>query len=185
MFTLRLSLVSPFLLFAATVLSSCFAPSEPLPAPILLSGTPDLVSLFTELDATIESTLKDTSAPWNTSITSFAIEVSSASETVWQKYHTALVLGDYTDGEPTNVTGETVFRIASITKIFTVLALLLQQDLGRINLKDSLTVYLPELRNNDIDDGVRWEHISLESLASQLSGVPRECESSKSARWHD
>ena len=184
MVVLRLSILPrlPFvLLFASTALSSCFAPSEPLPAPILHCSTPGLGSLFTELDATIESTLKDNSAPWNTSITSFAIEVSSATETLWRNYHTAPVLGDYTDGEPTNVTGETAFRIASLSKIFTVLALLLQQDSGSINLKDSVTTYLPELRNNDIDDGVRWEHISLESLASQLSGVQRECESSKSA----
>lgn len=163
-------------LLQPAVLSSCFAPSEPLPAPALDTRSPELVSLFDGLDSAIQKALTATPAPWNTTITSFAIEVTSADETLWQNYHTAPVLGNYTDGEPTDVTGETAFRIASISKVFTVLAVLLQQQAGNLSLQDPVTKYLPELLEDDIVDGVQWGQINLESLASQLSGVPRECE---------
>ena len=160
---------------SALVSSSCFEPSEPLPAPHLNPGSPDLLALFSGLDSTIEEALTQTTAGWNTTITSHAIDVTTASETLWQSFHTAPLLGEYNDGGPTNVTGNTAFRIASISKVFTVLAILLQQQEGILNLKDPVTKYLPDLRENDISDGVQWEQISLESLASQLSGIPREC----------
>lgn len=169
----RLLLLVPL---SAAVWSSCFAPSEPLPAPVLDPSSPELVSLFSGLDSIIQDALKAAPAPWNTTITSFAIEVTSANVTLWQNYHTAPVLGNYTDGGPTDVAGETAFRIASISKVFTVLAVLLQQQAGNLSLKDPVTEYLPELLENEIEDCIQWEHISLESLASQLSGVPRECE---------
>ena len=114
-------------------------------------------------------------APWNTTITSFAIEVTSAKQTLWQSYHTAPLLGDYAGGEYSNVTGGTSFRIASISKVFTVLAILLQQQDGNLSLKDPVTKHLPDLLDKDVKSGIQWEHVDLESLASQLSGAPREC----------
>ena len=160
---------------SAFVSSSCFEPSEPLPAPRLNPASPGLEALFSGLDSAIEKALTETTASWNTTVTSHAIDVTSANETLWQSFHTAPLLGEYDDGAPTNVTGNTAFRIASISKIFTVLAILLQQQDGNLNLKDPVTKYLPDLRENDIPGGVEWEQISLESLASQLSGIPREC----------
>ena len=160
---------------SALVFSSCFEPSEPLPAPYLTPGSPGLADLFSGLDSVIQKALTQSTANWNTSVTSHAIDLTSANETLWQSFHTAPLLGEYDDGGPTNVTGNTVFRIASLSKIFTVLAILLQQQEGKLDLKDPVTKYLPQLRQNDIPDGVQWEHISLESLASQLSGIPREC----------
>lgn len=160
---------------AAVVPYSCFEPSEPLPAPTLDPRSPELVQLFSGLNATIQNILTKDFPPWNATITSFAIEVASADEGLWRSYHTAPLLGDYPDGKPTNVTGDTAFRIASISKVFTVLAILLQQQAGNLSMKDPVTEYLPDLRGNVIEDGVQWDYISLESLASQLSGVPREC----------
>lgn len=160
---------------SALVFSSCFEPSEPLPAPLLNPGSSDLLALFSGLDSVIAKAVTQTTASWNTTITSHAIDVTSANETLWQSFHTAPLLGQYDDEGPTNVTGNTAFRIASISKVFTVLAILLQQQAGNLNLKDPVTKYLPDLRENDISGGVQWEQISLESLASQLSGVPREC----------
>ena len=158
------------------VLSSCFAPSEPFPPPVLGHTTPDLISFFSELEDSIRETLRASNPPWNTSITSFAIDVTSANETLWHTDYTAPKLGHYADGKFTNVSGNTAFRIASISKVFTVLAILLQEQEGKLSMRDPVTKYLPELRQNDIEAGIRWDSISLESLASQLSGVPRECE---------
>ncbi|KAL8792226.1 MAG: hypothetical protein Q9195_005182 [Heterodermia aff. obscurata] len=159
---------------SALVSSGCFEPAEPLPAPHLNPGSPDLVRLFSGLETVIETALTQTTASWNTTITSHAIDVTSANETLWQSFHTAPLLGEYDDGGPTNVTGDTAFRIASLSKVFTVLAILLEQQKGNLNMKDPVTKYLLDLRENDIPDGVQWEQISLESLASQLSGIPRE-----------
>ena len=114
---------------------SCFEPSEPLPAPSLDPRSSNLAQLFAGLDSTIQKALSTEAAPWNTTITSFAIEVTSAKQTLWQSYHTAL--------------------------------------------KDPVTKYLPDLLYKDVKSGIQWEHIDLESLASQLSGVPRECKNFK------
>lgn len=170
---------------------SCFEPSEPLPAPSLDPSSPDLAQCFSGLELTIQETLSVKGAPWNTTITSFAIEVTSAKQTLWHSYHTAPLLGEYAGGEYSNVMGGTSFRIASISKVFTVLAILLQQQEGNLTLKDPVTKYLPDLLDRDVKTGIQWEHIDLESLASQLSGAPRECKTSSmpvhvvinSSRW--
>ena len=158
---------------------SCFEPSEPLPAPSLDPRSSELAQLFAGLDSTIQSALSVEEPPWNTTITSFAVEVTSAEQTLWQSYHTALLRGEYAGGEYSNVTGSTSFRIASISKIFTVLAILLQQQEGNLSLKDPVTKHLPDLLNECVESGIQWEHIDLESLASQLSGAPRECKNFK------
>lgn len=158
---------------------SCFEPSEPLPAPSLDPRSSDLTQLFSRLDSTIQNVLSVEGAPWNTTITSFAIEVTSARQSLWESYHTAPLLGHYSGGEYSNVTGSTSFRIASISKVFTVLAILLQQQEGNLSLKDPVTKYLPELQAKDLKSGIQWEHIDLESLASQLGGAPRECKNLK------
>lgn len=65
----------------------------------------------------------------------------------------------------------TIYRIASGTKLFTVLAALLSED---IDMSDSVLKYLPELKDtfgsNPITS-ISWEDISVESLAAHLSGV--------------
>lgn len=66
---------------------------------------------------------------------------------------------------------DTIYRIASGTKLVTVLAALLSED---IDMGASVLKYLPELKdtsgNNPITS-IPWEDISVESLAAHLSGV--------------
>lgn len=108
-------------------------------------------------------------------MTSFAIEVTSARSTLWRSYHTAPQLGEYPGSQDITVDGDKAFRIASISKVFTVLAILLQQQEGNLSMKDPVTKYIPELAEGSNDGGTQWDKISLESLASQLSGIAREC----------
>ena len=68
---------------------------------------------------------------------------------------------------------DTRFRIASITKTFTTLALLQQHAAGNLSLEDSIDKYVHELQDKD-DFSIPWKDITLRSLASQLSGIPRE-----------
>ncbi|KAK0669814.1 beta-lactamase/transpeptidase-like protein [Cercophora samala] len=74
-----------------------------------------------------------------------------------------------------NVTAETVYRIGSCTKIFTVLSLLQQSN---IRWDEPVTTYLPELRHNQAQgteiEAVRWDYVTIGSLASHLSGIGRD-----------
>ncbi|RUS16745.1 beta-lactamase/transpeptidase-like protein [Endogone sp. FLAS-F59071] len=76
------------------------------------------------------------------------------------------------------VNQDTVFRIASITKLFVTLQLLVLRDQGLVGLDDELKKFYPEFEigtaldpHPDDDDDPR---ITLGSLASYLSGLPRD-----------
>jgi CubicO group peptidase (beta-lactamase class C family) len=70
------------------------------------------------------------------------------------------------------VTAETVFRIGSITKTFTGVALLELRDAGKLDLDDPVAKYLPELaeaRHRTADSApIRIRH-----LVTHTSGLPR------------
>ncbi|EPS35832.1 hypothetical protein H072_10746 [Dactylellina haptotyla CBS 200.50] len=74
------------------------------------------------------------------------------------------------------VDGDTVFRIGSVSKTFTVLALQLLG--GKVNMADPITKYIPELCSLSREQSVKnevttvdWHVITLDSMASQLSGI--------------
>jgi CubicO group peptidase (beta-lactamase class C family) len=131
---------------------------------------------FKQLRSALDSVIPDIlSNPdgWTTNTTSFAVQVTSANQTLWDSYYTAPILGEYKDSEPTPVTGDTAFRIASISKSFTVYAILLE---NKIKLDDPITKYIPELVEQCPEGGFypAWDQIIIRSLASQLSGIARE-----------
>lgn len=150
----------------------CYTPGPAFPIPSLSASFFASSGIPSKLDNLIVSAIVRASKSWSSMNTSFAIQLTSGTETLWSSYYTATVLGDYEDGPATPVTGDTVFRIASISKTFTVYALLLEAG---IRLDNPITKYLPEL--NDIDDAPRvpleWDRITVRSLASQLSGLRR------------
>ncbi|KAL9588731.1 MAG: hypothetical protein Q9203_002460 [Teloschistes exilis] len=162
-------------LVTSHVFSRHLEPTGPFRPPQLLGTDPRLRNVFQQLGQKIDLKAKSSDRSWITNITSFSVAVTSASETLWTKSYTAPILGNYTDSLPTPVTDQTYFRIASISKIFTVLAVLLQQEAGRWSLKDPITKHVPELKAAVNSSRIDWESITLESLASQLSGIPREC----------
>ncbi|KAI9745032.1 MAG: hypothetical protein M1818_001310 [Claussenomyces sp. TS43310] len=124
------------------------------------------------LDHVVRGIYDDTSKAWDLRMTSFALQVTSNNRTIWEHYHTASVLGENQGPEPKTVKGDTAFRIASMSKTFTVYALLLE---SRISLEDPITKYLPELMEGRRDEWlVQWDQITIRSLASQLSGISRE-----------
>jgi CubicO group peptidase (beta-lactamase class C family) len=107
--------------------------------------------------------LVQSSKAWNASTNSFSVKVTSKEETLVSFHHTADNLNKTGVGK---VTSSSIYRVASVTKIFTVLALLLQENL---NLDDPASKYVPELAKID-----HYKDITLRMLASQLGGVPRE-----------
>jgi D-alanyl-D-alanine carboxypeptidase len=65
----------------------------------------------------------------------------------------------------TAVTPETVFRIASVTKVFTATAVLMLADQGRIALDSPVTTYLP-------DYPAAGRGITVRHLLSHSAGLP-------------
>lgn len=92
--------------------------------------------------------------------------MTSGDETLWTKYHTASQLDDTRPGVA-NVDGDSQYRIASITKVFTTLGLLYQHDAGNVSLDTAIDNYVPELQSSDSGE-IPWKDITLRILASQL-----------------
>ncbi|KAF4457737.1 Beta-lactamase 2 [Fusarium albosuccineum] len=76
------------------------------------------------------------------------------------------------------VDADTVYRIASISKAFTVLAAL---KASGVRMEDAVTLYLPRLRKlskqQDEKNGIAtvdWDRVSLQALASHMGGIPSD-----------
>lgn len=146
--------------------SSC-DPSPAFPPPTY-NDAEELQDAFRTIKTSISDVLED--AKFNSS--SFSIEVTSSQTTVWSLHHTAKEKNETRPGTSV-VNGDSVYRIASITKTFTVLGILQQDAAGNLSLDDTIDKYLPELQKKQ-EGSIPWKDITLRSLASQLSGIPRE-----------
>lgn len=163
----------------ALAIGSCYTPGPAFLTPKLTALDLQLERslLILKLNNLINDLLIGKERPdgWSPENTSFAIQLTSNQETLWESYHTASILGNYTDSNPAPVSADTVFRIASISKTFTVYALLLENVIG---LDDPITKYLPGLADvkQETPNSIKWDQITIRSLASQLSGIGRGSE---------
>jgi hypothetical protein len=115
---------------------------------------------------------------------SYSIQIFSTnpgSPILWQRHRTAKNLPANTTGV-NKVDGETVYRLGSVTKVFTVLAFL--AEAGDVHWNQPITKYIPELAgrsgrasSDDFDDvrETSWDDITIGALASQVSGLGRDC----------
>ncbi|MGH7965180.1 MAG: serine hydrolase [Candidatus Binatia bacterium] len=111
--------------------------------------------------------------------TSVAVQMTSLSdrEPLFQFYRTAQEV-NLTGAH--SVTPQTQFRFASVTKVFTVLAMLQHEE--RFDWRTPVPHYIPELMSNqssstNVDEYVVWEQATLDAMVSQLGGIPRDSES--------
>lgn len=162
MFSTTFPLLACILPIAA---ATCYEPSPAFPVPSW--NKEDLKSDF----PLIEASLRDILDQENYESSSFSVEVTSSTETLWSAFHTAKVLNETRPGDQ-NVSSSSLYRIASITKTFTTLAILHQHNAGNLSLDDPVIKYIPELDSSDFT--IPWKDITIRSMASQLSGVPRE-----------
>jgi CubicO group peptidase (beta-lactamase class C family) len=175
---MRVNSLFSLLIAPVAAIGTCYTtgPAFPPADHFLSSKKGHFKELGLKLDFVVNEVLKNPHR-WNTSITSFAAQITTSRQTIWSNYYTAPLLGEYKDSEPSSVTGDTNFRIASISKSFTVYAILLENEIG---LDDPITKYIPELLDWDgPEEQFRvwypdWEKITIRSLASQLSGIARE-----------
>lgn len=63
------------------------------------------------------------------------------------------------------VTAETVFEIASVTKLFTAQAILLLAQEGQLNLSDRLSQHLPDIPP-------AWQDVTIKHCLTHQSGIP-------------
>lgn len=154
--------------FATSVLSLCHSTSPAFPVPQWLNGAEDLRPAF----EAIEQKLQDLVSDEKYDASSFSVALTSNTETLWTYYHTARSHNDVRPGD-TNIDGQSLYRIASITKTFTTLGILYQHEAGNLSLDDPVSHYIEELRGDD-SGAIPWKDITLRTLASQLSGIPRE-----------
>lgn len=157
------------LLFAALAAAKCFEPDIAHPPPEYNVHDPLLQEAFESINTALTAAV---AAPIHAR-SSFSVEVTSSEETLWSYHHTARERNASRPDIP-EVNGDALYRIASITKTFTVLGILYQHAAGNLSLDATVNTYLKEL-GEKADGGIPWKDITLRSLASQLSGLPREC----------
>jgi hypothetical protein len=116
---------------------------------------------------------------------SYSVQIFSTNpgaSILWERHRTAKDLPTNTTGVK-KVDGDTVYRLGSVSKVFTVLAFLAER--GDVEWNQPITKYIPELGKlagrpkADGFDSVRetdWDDITIGALASQVSGLGRDCE---------
>ena len=88
------------------------------------------------------------------------------------------------------VDGNTSYRVASITKVFSVLTAMKSDA---IDMDAPITRYLPELSDLSVPDGyekdaidpIAWDQITVKSLGNYLSGLGRDSKTRKAALMFD
>ncbi|KAL6880768.1 beta-lactamase/transpeptidase-like protein [Trichoderma novae-zelandiae] len=120
---------------------------------------------------------------FNSSTTSLSLTAISQLESspIIDFHHTSGSL-NVSAGSTSRVTGDTVYRIGSVSKLFTVYALLLNNGTSYWNRP--VTDFVPELRKavysspdryTSVVNSVQWDQVTVGALASQLSGIGRDC----------
>jgi len=122
---------------------------------------PKVVAAITVLDAWIDAKRKDREQPGS------SIGIVYDQDLVWAKGYG---MADVAEEVP--ATAATVYRIASISKLFTSTAILQLRDAGKLQLDDPVVKHIPWFKVKEPDqDGPT---ITIRHLLTHTSGLPRE-----------
>lgn len=153
-----------------------FTPNLPLLAP--LAGTEAIQAAIANLTATFEA-LIDSNLP-SLSSNAFSVDFWSLPDegSIFTYHWSAPDLVNNTEGV-TTVDSNTIYRVASISKVLTVYVFL--ANAGDELWNHPITEYVPELAEaanateDETDvDAVRWRDVTIGSLASHLAGISRD-----------
>ncbi len=155
--------------FIPNVSGLCSSQAPFFPPPAYTQQSSEIWEAFSQIEASLSNFVRN-NTDLNTS--SYSVEVTSSKSTLWSTFHTAK------DKNLTRPGAEKVdetsrYRIASITKVFTVLGILQQHAAGNLSLDDTIDKHVPDLVSSR-SGSIAWDNITLRSLASQLSGIPRD-----------
>jgi CubicO group peptidase (beta-lactamase class C family) len=165
---------------ATATAPNCPIQGPAFPKPQKLSSSTTMQAAFKNL--TEQFTSRDADNTTGAQAMSYSLEVFSASEgtPIWKWYHTAPTLAKSNTTGVRAVDGNTVYRLGSLTKVFTIYTFLL--EVGDANFNDPITKFVPELaaiatnRSKDPVDNTDWNSITIGSIAAQLTGLIRDCE---------
>ncbi|KAI0532653.1 beta-lactamase/transpeptidase-like protein [Xylaria digitata] len=113
---------------------------------------------------------------------SYSVEVFTANEQapLWSHYWTAKNLAAMNTTGVKEIDGNTVYRIGSLTKVFTMLTFL--AEVGDSSWNEPISKYIPEIAamvvpgrdNSHSLTSPDWGSITIGALASQISGLMRD-----------
>jgi CubicO group peptidase (beta-lactamase class C family) len=159
--------------------TSCPLLGIDFPAPSNLRGSSVIQTATSELLTTINNLINTGIIDGNAS--SFSVEIFSSQDTqsLFTFHHSSPNLNSSVGVK--TVDSDSIYRIGSISKLFTVYLLLIES--GDIHFHDPITKFVPELlaapriSADDDLDFVDWESITIENIASQMGGLGRDCKS--------
>lgn len=177
------------LLTACVAGQTCPIAGPAFPAPRRVIGSVAMDHAVGNFTSSLQRILHATDDPHVTAIdpdaTSFTVQVFSTHDErpLLAHYHTATSARTNTVGV-NNVDENTVFRIGSTSKLWTVLLLLIES--GDAIFHDPIFKYIPELRDVvrlakgnhsyvDSIDHVQWEEVTVGEVVSQMAGLERSC----------
>lgn len=149
--------------FTLTEAKVCPPLGAVLPAP----QAPSEAKVVKDAASRLKLAIDEQTTLLNTSAISLNVKSIHEDDSIFSYHFTPPNTGEGVD----KVDENTVFRIASGSKLFTVLAALINSD---IDMEASVLKYLPELKETAKGDPIMslsWENITVGSLASHLSGV--------------
>lgn len=173
---------------------NAFQPCPPLgatlPSPSSLLNSAAVQNVLSNLTSTLNQAVSVDSTStfginFNTTSLSasiFSIESNSSASNepfLWQYHHSAPSLQQDANGAKT-VDADSIYRIGSLTKVFTVLTFLI--NAGERHWYEPVTKYIPELAQaaatlnatQDPIDYVNWDEVTVGDLASHLAGIGRD-----------
>jgi CubicO group peptidase (beta-lactamase class C family) len=161
MTTMKLIAIANALSALPQALAYCPPTGPVLPPPRLTS----LETITTSLQNALRELSNPANPSFNTSETSFSVQVTTAESAIFEFHHTAPIRNS---SGVSNVDGDSIYRVASISKLITTYALLLQDD---VCTDDPITDHIPSLTGAGLE---RYQNITLRMLASQLGAAARE-----------
>jgi len=188
---MKTSIVVPsFVLLANAIAIDTLSHPSLLLGPVFLpprhlSTNFGFLATYSQLSSALKSALEQGQSPYgnftpNASSVSISMTSTGQASPIFSLNFTGSNLNTSAGGTE-HVSVDTVFRIGSISKLFTVYTFLLNNGLEL--WQRPITEYVPELRQfsqheqNSVNlDSVKWEEVTLGSLASHMSGIGRDCE---------
>ncbi|TGJ82356.1 hypothetical protein E0Z10_g6422 [Xylaria hypoxylon] len=151
------------------------------PKPSNLANHPDILKAASALDSVIGQYIDNANNTGSDKF-SYSVEVFTANEQtpLWTHYWTAKNLATMDTTGVKTVDGKTVYRIGSLTKVFTMLTFL--AEVGDSVWNDPIARYIPEIAamvvpgrdNSHSLTSPDWGSITIGALASQISGLMRD-----------
>ncbi|KAL2105291.1 hypothetical protein VUR80DRAFT_8611 [Thermomyces stellatus] len=142
--------------------------------PLVSAAAANLTAAFADLLAN-ETTVVVSNNSW--SLEAFSVHDETP---LWTNYHSALNLDEVNSTGTREVGPDSVYRLGSLTKIFTVLTWFVEA--GDEYWHAPITRFVPELQGfgeRAREDPVRyvdWDAVTIGALAGQMAGIPRDCE---------